>query len=439
MEAVVAAQVQAQSPVNTQGAMNVQGAAKGAQGTQGAQGAQGAQGQNDAAQGEGGGMFAALLQQMLGTDGETAILGAGPQQKAMLVEQMRQQLAQDGAEMGMQLLAELLAVNPLVMQQMGTAELAELMQTGTQQTGLGAVQAMQQNPQQMLAGLMGTQAAAVQTPETAQLLAQTLLAGLPTTAAGTAQTGVPNGSQLAAELIQQTTAQGQTVQAGAASGEAQQSLTGESQFTRALFTAQQSMAKGGTDAAEVLAEVSGEKPQDKTKQPDNVIAFPQQAKLEQLGKMSELAKLENVDAKELLQQIKTGVADGAAAGKNEFLIKLKPDGLGEITVRMLEEAGKITLRMTASSPQTQRLLNGELAALREAVRPYNVEVQNVESQNTQHFDLQQQKQGFTQQQQQQQQASRQNHMPSYESYEQLEAEPEQEPLRYVGMGLNTVV
>ena len=61
-------------------------------------------------------------------------------------------------------------------------------------------------------------------------------------------------------------------------------------------------------------------------------------------------------------------------GKREFTLKLKPESLGEITVKLIEKAGKMSLTISAASAQTARLINSDLSALREAVRPMQVEV-----------------------------------------------------------------
>ncbi|MEG2103965.1 MAG: flagellar hook-length control protein FliK [Oscillospiraceae bacterium] len=79
----------------------------------------------------------------------------------------------------------------------------------------------------------------------------------------------------------------------------------------------------------------------------------------------------------LLDQLSTGIKQSLALGKNEFVLKLKPEALGEITVKLVEEAGKTTLSITTASAHTAKLLNGELAALREAVAPMHVEVNEV--------------------------------------------------------------
>lgn len=82
-----------------------------------------------------------------------------------------------------------------------------------------------------------------------------------------------------------------------------------------------------------------------------------------------------VDAPDLLGQMKEGIDRNLRLAKNEFVIKLRPESLGEITVKLMEKAGKMTLNILTANAQTAKLINGEIAALREAVRPMQVEVQ----------------------------------------------------------------
>ncbi len=74
------------------------------------------------------------------------------------------------------------------------------------------------------------------------------------------------------------------------------------------------------------------------------------------------------------QQIFTGLSKNLAAKKSEFVIKLMPEGLGEVTVRLLEKEGKTTLRIITASSETARLINNDLHVLRDALRPIQVEV-----------------------------------------------------------------
>lgn len=85
----------------------------------------------------------------------------------------------------------------------------------------------------------------------------------------------------------------------------------------------------------------------------------------------------------LLEQLKTGIKDNLMVDKKEFVIKLKPAELGEITVKLVQKAGKTVLDIATVSSHTAKLLNNELAALKEAVKPYDVEVHEVVHQSTQ--------------------------------------------------------
>jgi flagellar hook-length control protein FliK len=76
----------------------------------------------------------------------------------------------------------------------------------------------------------------------------------------------------------------------------------------------------------------------------------------------------------LADQLLDGVRQNLSLGKSTFVVKLNPAELGEITVRLVEEAGKTTLTLAAANAHTAKLLNHDLAALREAVAPMNVEV-----------------------------------------------------------------
>ncbi len=78
----------------------------------------------------------------------------------------------------------------------------------------------------------------------------------------------------------------------------------------------------------------------------------------------------------LLEQLTDGIKQNVSSGKSEFTIKLKPEALGEITVKLIEEAGKTTLSITTASAQTAKLINNDLNALKQAVAPMNVEVNN---------------------------------------------------------------
>lgn len=81
------------------------------------------------------------------------------------------------------------------------------------------------------------------------------------------------------------------------------------------------------------------------------------------------------------KQIAEELYAGLANGKSEFIIRLKPQTLGEVTVKLTEKDGQMTLRLSAVNEKTVKLLNNQLDALREAVRPMQVEVKQVVGQS----------------------------------------------------------
>lgn len=116
------------------------------------------------------------------------------------------------------------------------------------------------------------------------------------------------------------------------------------------------------------------------------------------------AKAENTS---VVRQIETGMKENLSAGKSEFTIKLKPESLGEITVKLTEESGKSVLTITTASATTAKLLNSDLDSLKAAMAPLNVRVNEAVTQTapsqqsgSQSFDMSGQQ--FAGQQQQQQ-------------------------------------
>lgn len=93
--------------------------------------------------------------------------------------------------------------------------------------------------------------------------------------------------------------------------------------------------------------------------------------------VSQKQQLPVPDAQEIAKQLKTGILENLARGKNEFLVRLKPEGIGEIMVRFTENKDKITLSIFTHDTQTARLISGEVAALQNALKPLNAEVQEI--------------------------------------------------------------
>lgn len=84
----------------------------------------------------------------------------------------------------------------------------------------------------------------------------------------------------------------------------------------------------------------------------------------------------NLDNTKVQEQITDAVKQNISLDKSDFTIKLKPENLGEIVVKLVEEEGKTTLTITTASMHTAKLINSEIDALRQAVAPMNVEVRH---------------------------------------------------------------
>lgn len=98
-------------------------------------------------------------------------------------------------------------------------------------------------------------------------------------------------------------------------------------------------------------------------------ALNQQVKIGQLTAAQD-AQPEEPIAKQVTQQMQLNLEKGST----EFTIRLHPENLGEITVKLVQKDGAMTLLLAADSENTKKLLNTNLEALREAVRPMQVEV-----------------------------------------------------------------
>ena len=96
----------------------------------------------------------------------------------------------------------------------------------------------------------------------------------------------------------------------------------------------------------------------------------------------ELPKVQNLsnplfDEFNVSEQITDGVKANLNLEKNEFTVKLNPESLGEVTIKLVEEAGKMVVSITAATESTAKLLNSDLTALRDSLGSLNLEIREV--------------------------------------------------------------
>ncbi len=96
----------------------------------------------------------------------------------------------------------------------------------------------------------------------------------------------------------------------------------------------------------------------------------------------ELPKVQNLsnplfDEFNISEQITDGVKANLNLEKNEFTVKLNPESLGEVTIKLAEEGGKMVVNITAATESTAKLLNSDLTALRDSLGSLNLEIREV--------------------------------------------------------------
>ncbi len=97
-----------------------------------------------------------------------------------------------------------------------------------------------------------------------------------------------------------------------------------------------------------------------------------------------------VDVADLAEQVKNGLSGGALGERKEFSVKLKPEGLGEVTIKLIENQNKMTVSIVAATSEVAKLLNNELSTLRETMRAMQIDVRDVAVQPQNDFGSMQQ-------------------------------------------------
>ena len=302
--------------------------------------------------------FLDLLTAVLGTGGEAALAT---------------QLKKDAETLGAQISAEMLAINPLLTMMLAGQTPQITSEALSQITALDAHSQLQ------------SLASAANIPISSELLSQ-----LQQTIDTDTLTPSANPSSAFSATPQTMMNHGEVSSAvfsNPASDEASV-LQGQSQFNRAVSQAQQLLKLTGESASETV-EIDFE---DLQKKVDSGAFFSQFAKAANTGETAASAESHKLlSSQGVFDQIKTSVTQHAQEGATDFTIKLSPEGLGEITVKLLEDSGKVTLSLAASNANVQRLLSSELNNLRDIMRPYNVEVaQVVQTNEAQNMNMQQQ-------------------------------------------------
>ena len=79
----------------------------------------------------------------------------------------------------------------------------------------------------------------------------------------------------------------------------------------------------------------------------------------------------------VVSQVKDGLEQGMKNQLKEFTIHLRPEGLGDVIVKMVSQDGKVTVNIGASNSETQKLINSQMTSLKEMLEPLHAEVGEV--------------------------------------------------------------
>lgn len=85
---------------------------------------------------------------------------------------------------------------------------------------------------------------------------------------------------------------------------------------------------------------------------------------------------ESLESTPVLDQIQTGLQQ-ALKSRQELTVHLKPEGLGDIVIRLANSDGKVTVNIGVSNSDTQKLITSQMADLKEMLEPLHAEVGEV--------------------------------------------------------------
>ena len=191
--------------------------------------------------------------------------------------------------------------------------------------------------------------------------------------------GTPNadGGAFAVPQAQpETAAEAQRLPVAEASGTAPQQTGGESafggelQFMSSINEAKKQLRQqGGSEA--------GERFPAEALDVEQLQRAADSGRYDPTSAVNKVERSPSFDGADVVRQVKQGIVSNLTGGKDEFVVKLKPEGLGEITVKLVETGGKIALTIAASDAQVAKALNSGLVELRETLRPYQADVREV--------------------------------------------------------------
>ncbi|MBP0977443.1 MAG: flagellar hook-length control protein FliK, partial [Oscillospiraceae bacterium] len=82
--------------------------------------------------------------------------------------------------------------------------------------------------------------------------------------------------------------------------------------------------------------------------------------------------------RQIAHQTYRALDESIIKNRKHFVIRLNPEGLGEITVRLIKSESSVLVKMIASDRKTAALLNRDLDVLQDQLKVHNAEIETVE-------------------------------------------------------------
>lgn len=311
-----------------------------------------------------------------------------------LIERMQNRLRDMLEENGQQIAGQqALALFQMLMPQLTGQNMdSSLLQTMGADGGSSLLQMMVNNSPEALLTLMNSMPA--QTASTGQNDTATLLSQMTESSDGTAAGAMAQATAKANATAMQ--AQAQAAEVTLTEGEAPPAAKASS-FEAAVRTAKQQLSDH-LDIDTQAAKPAEEKLDiDALQQKVDTGAYLKGTPLAPGGNAEQtLAAAPAYQPPEV--QLTQNIQKAISAGQEELTVKLNPEELGEVTIKLTKSTEGMQLSLIAKNPETQALLAEQLDLIKASMKPLNVEVGEVLSQQ-QYEMLNQQNQQRQQQQQ----------------------------------------
>lgn len=162
------------------------------------------------------------------------------------------------------------------------------------------------------------------------------------------------------------TTQDVTAQSNAQSGES--AFEGDMNFSSSVYQAQQLMKSQSTQDTTVSYDAAAQAAA------QNSVPI-----VEAVSTNSEANEIGYVEIDDFEEQLKAGLESGDLTTEKDFTIKLKPEGLGEVVVKLAKVQDHTVVSIIAANGNAARLLNEDLSLLRTSMQTMNVEINQVVS------------------------------------------------------------